>query len=502
MPAAIYTRVSTEDQAKHGYSLESQLEACRTYAANHGLTVRAEFTDDMSGAKLNRPGLDELRDSAEAGDLTDVIVYSMDRLSRSLAHSLILRDEWLAKGITMHTVEQGAAESTAEGRLSENMHAVIAEYEREKIHERTRRGMIQKAKRGKMVLSGHVPYGYKKHGRGREAELQRDEEELTIVKKMFEMYVYGDDGTGLSLYEVSYRMNQLGTPSPGGLEWTYGMIARLLEYELYSGVYYYGKTRTVNEKRVKRPEGEWIKIDVPELACISDELFQAARARKIKNKERAKRNRKREYLLANHFRCEACGRAMVGRYHKGTVTHHYRCSANWRKGNNPRCPQQSRSVSVRKADTAVWEWVERIITDEQHLRAGLESMAAKREGKEEVFQEQLRAIEVSLEKTEKRILRLIDQMSDCEEAVLQQKAVSDDLISQISAQMEAVRGLLPSLSFEKKRTILDLLNVRVIFRGNDTDRLLEVYCDLPGLEADIDLRLPAGTYADYFVEYS
>jgi site-specific DNA recombinase len=82
-----YARVSTEDQAKHGYSLPSQKEACAKYAEERGWTVVAEITDDgISGATLDRPGLDRIRDMAHAGEIDGVIVYEMDRLSRKLAH--------------------------------------------------------------------------------------------------------------------------------------------------------------------------------------------------------------------------------------------------------------------------------------------------------------------------------------------------------------------------------------------------------------------------------
>ena len=91
--AVLYARVSTDEQAEHGFSLDSQLDACRNYAGLHDLEFFDELTDGFSGAKLDRPGLDRARELVEHGQVDAFIVHSPDRLTRNLAHSLLLRDE-------------------------------------------------------------------------------------------------------------------------------------------------------------------------------------------------------------------------------------------------------------------------------------------------------------------------------------------------------------------------------------------------------------------------
>lgn len=92
--AVIYTRVSTELQAEKGYSLISQLEACRKYAKDNDLEIVEEFSDDYSGRELDRPGLNALRQMIGKSQIDALVVYSDDRLTRDLAHSIELRREF------------------------------------------------------------------------------------------------------------------------------------------------------------------------------------------------------------------------------------------------------------------------------------------------------------------------------------------------------------------------------------------------------------------------
>src|SRR5581483_163243 len=191
--AILYARVSTDEQAEKGYSLQTQIDAMREYAAQNGMTIVRELCDDYSGAKLDRPALDTLRALLERKEADAVIVYAADRLSRNLAHLLILREEFNRAGIELHYMNRGKSENTAESRLMENVEGVIAEYEREKIKERTRRGKLAKAKAGKWVGAGFVPYGFRKVGVKQDSRLEIDEQEARIVRRIFDMYV-GENG--------------------------------------------------------------------------------------------------------------------------------------------------------------------------------------------------------------------------------------------------------------------------------------------------------------------
>src|SRR5437762_5867076 len=139
MRAAIYARVSSERQEKE-YRIGSQLEALRTYAAKNGMEIDEEFTDEgYSGARLDRPALDRMRDLAERRGFEALLTYCTDRLARKFVLQALILDELERFGVKTIFLEGGAADDP----LSKLMHQItgaVAEFERAKITERYRRG--------------------------------------------------------------------------------------------------------------------------------------------------------------------------------------------------------------------------------------------------------------------------------------------------------------------------------------------------------------------------
>jgi len=156
--AVLYARASTEDQAER-YGLASQITVLREFSRRKGYEIVAEFSDDgVSGATLDRPALTRLRDNVRAGGYQAVLAHAPDRLSRNLAHQLLLLEEFKKADCSVEFLTT-PTEDTAEGRLLLNVSGVVAEFEREKIKERTLRGKREKARRGLVVAS--YPFGYK-----------------------------------------------------------------------------------------------------------------------------------------------------------------------------------------------------------------------------------------------------------------------------------------------------------------------------------------------------
>src|SRR5438105_12006171 len=153
--AAIYARVSTAEQADKGYSLPTQLDACQGMARQEGYTVPNThvFVDDYTGMSLNRPQFTPLRDLVRQRLVQAVFVYDLDRLSRKLAHQLLLSEEFEQAGVALRIVTMPDGAKTPETQLLSNVRGIIAECERAKILERTARG-----RRGR-AQAGHVTYG-------------------------------------------------------------------------------------------------------------------------------------------------------------------------------------------------------------------------------------------------------------------------------------------------------------------------------------------------------
>jgi len=188
--AVLYCRVSTDEQARSGYSLAQQLEALREYAASKGYEVAGEFRDEgWSGTSLERPGLDELRDCVLKGGVSVVLAQDRDRFARDPVLTGWLRREFEEHGTELRALnDQG--DDSPEGEFLDGVLDQLAKLERAKITERSRRGRMRKAREGK-VLASHAPrYGFKFNDSRDGYEI--NEEEMKLVRRIF--YMVGVEG--------------------------------------------------------------------------------------------------------------------------------------------------------------------------------------------------------------------------------------------------------------------------------------------------------------------
>jgi site-specific DNA recombinase len=186
--AAIYARVSSVQQ-KEEHTIASQTAALIAFAQEHSYHVPQEwrFEDEgFSGARLERPGLERIRDLAAEGQLQAVLVYSPDRLSRKYAYQVLLMEEFARHGVETVFVKAPQGQ-TAEDQLLVQFQGMIAEYERAQILERSRRGKRHRAQRGDVnVLSG-APYGYRYVRKTPEAAAYYEiiEEQAVVVRNVY-----------------------------------------------------------------------------------------------------------------------------------------------------------------------------------------------------------------------------------------------------------------------------------------------------------------------------
>ena len=161
MRVGLYARVSTERQQERG-TVGSQLEALRAAAQADGHEVIEEFVDDgYSGARLDRPALDRLRDAAEAGVLDGVVCLCVDRLARAYAYQVLILEELERFGVTVRFLEGPAPSDDPQATLLIQMQGVIAEYEKAKIAERYRRGKLYRARAGEIPF-WKTSYGHRR----------------------------------------------------------------------------------------------------------------------------------------------------------------------------------------------------------------------------------------------------------------------------------------------------------------------------------------------------
>lgn len=188
---ALYIRVSTQEQAKEGYSIGEQTDRLQKYAEAHGWIVANVYVDaGHSGANQNRPALQEMIFDVKAGKIDKVVVYKLDRLSRSQKDTLeIIEDVLLKNNCDFESMTEKFDTSTSFGKAMVGILAVFAQLEREQIKERMSMGLEARIKEGKWRGGSTVPFGYDyDQALG---YLVVNEYEAMIVKEIFNRYVSG-----------------------------------------------------------------------------------------------------------------------------------------------------------------------------------------------------------------------------------------------------------------------------------------------------------------------
>ena len=188
--AVLYARTSYYDRGNNGRNLAGQLEMCREYALSRGWRVVAELAEDdrgVSGASFDLPELNKALEMARVGGFDVLVVRELDRFARNLAKQLIVEGEFKQAGVDVEYV-LGEYDDTPEGNMMKNIRAVIAEYERLKIAERTRRGRRRKVKKGHVSVAQQPPYGYRTAENGGKNTLEIYEPEARIIRLIFEWY--------------------------------------------------------------------------------------------------------------------------------------------------------------------------------------------------------------------------------------------------------------------------------------------------------------------------
>ena len=238
---AAYLRVSSQVQRRRE-TIASQREGVLDHAGRRGWAIpdTCVFADDgFSGATLERPALEALRDGVASGEIETVLVWSIDRLSRNFAHQILLQEEFARTGTTIVCVQE-PDNATPQGMLLRQILSVISEYERTQIAERSRRGKIHRARQGSLNMLSRPPYGYRLIRKTETcgARLEVDETEARVVRRIYDLYVRA----GLKMHEIGPRLDAQGVRPRHAQQWSCSTVAVILRNEAYVGKAAYLKT--------------------------------------------------------------------------------------------------------------------------------------------------------------------------------------------------------------------------------------------------------------------
>jgi site-specific DNA recombinase len=351
MKAAIYLRVSTDEQAKNGFSLDDQERQCRSRAAELGADEVAVFREEgVTGGLLERPSLTALRDAVRDGVFAFVIVKDPDRLSRSLRDQLLVADELdrRAKLEFVNFERDGSPES----QMFFQLRGMFSEYEKAKITERMSSGRRQKARSGKMPMGLSI-YGYDYDMAN--GALVVNEAEALVVQRIFTLMA--SDGIGPN--GIAKRLNSEGVPTKRRAKvWSKTVVGQILRNPTYSGTFYYSRNshKDVYLNRYKRdgdkarstpnPFEEWIPVPVP---AIIDMATWHQVQDYMENARRLWRGHsKTQYLLTGLVTCGRCGQTMPG-YSNKDRTRQYTCVKNYAGAKHPGCKHRANADQVEEA---------------------------------------------------------------------------------------------------------------------------------------------------------
>jgi site-specific DNA recombinase len=473
--AALYARVSSEQQAEE-HTIDSQVAALRTRVTEDGLSLAAEreFLDEgYSGATLVRPALERLRDLIAAAGVDRLYVHSPDRLARRYAYQALLLDEFQAAGVEVVFVNRSLGQSP-EDELLLQVQGMVAEYERAKILERSRRGKRHGAQVGMVSVLGGAPYGYryiKKDEGGGAARFEMVLDEARVVRQVFqwvgqERATIGEVVRRLTAAQERTRM--------GRTVWDRTTVWDMLKNPAYMGMAAFGKTQAgplgprlraqrgrplqPREARSSRdtPREDWLHIPVPPI--VDAAVFAAVDEQLQENRRRARLGlRGAKYLLQGLVCCAECGYAYYGKAISPSARKHhprhyayYRCVGTdaYRFGGIRVCGNHQ--IRTDLLDLAVWREARALLEQPHRLEQEYRQRLTVRSEQET----ERTAVERQRDKLRQGLARLIDSYT---EGYLEKPEFDSRIIRQrqrITALDDQVRQLADAEALQRELRLL------------------------------------------------
>ena len=506
MRAALYARMSTERQERY-QTIDSQLAALRAWAATGSHVVADEhvFRDEgYSGSRLDRPGLDALRDAVHDGAIGIVAVLTPDRLARRYAYQVLLLEEFHRAGVEVAFLQHPISDDPNDQLLLQ-IQGAIAEYERAVLGERFRRGKLQRARDGH-YQGGCAPYGYRYVPRqdAVPGHLMVDEREAEMVRTRYGWLI----DEQMTIRQILKRLNAGPYfPRSGHHPWSPSVVHHILADPVYAGTAYANRYRFVPPKRPRhgrgpraseatcrrlKPREQWIAIPVP--AIVDARAWRRAQAQLARNAALSFRNNtKHSCLLRCLLTCASCGLAMFGRTYAATVSQaerrYYQCHGKdcIPTARPAACP--SRNVKAEEIEGAVWDHVAGLLADPDRLLAQFDHFAATAEAgsaRDQAAEQHLHARLDRTTRADKRLLdayeagaitlpelserrrhlaeerRELERQQQERDRLRQQRIQAQTVRSSLEAFCARIHGRLDEATFADKQAILQLVVERII----------------------------------------
>ena len=482
MPRIVfYTRIST-DEDKQKFSLDAQRDQLRAFCDSHygpDWSLARLYRDMDSGSHLNRIALQQMLADAHKQAFDLVLVVRFDRMSRKLRELSYLVDDLSNLGIAVKSINEPFDTSMPAGKMAFHMSGALAEMEHALIKERTRAGMLKKAQSGSWP-GGAVPFGYKN---GQEYGLQVSEDEAAIVRRIFELYVEGKEGSSA----ICDILNAAGYRKRNGKKFDRKAVLFILRNPFYLGQFRW-------QKQIF--DGEHDSIVSVEIFTKANEILEKRSADSpgtwLHNQD--------EHLLSGIIRCSRCNTKMVGVSCRknGSKILYYACR---KRIDTKECDQDYVRADWLEAKildevqaifrneellAEIWKKAKAKLAEESpNIEAELQHLASNQRTAQAKLDRYFAAFETgALEPSvcNERVQGLhdqIEQMETQQEALeaareaLDIPAIKQDFIDQILTNLHAVVDAVPGA---QKKHLLHLLVKKVLVRDR---RSAEIWYRLP-----------------------
>lgn len=460
----IYARVSTAEQAQEGYSIDEQVARLTKYAEAHGRNDVIRYVDGgFTGANINRPALQELIRDVAAGKIDKVLVYKLDRLSRSQKDTLeLIEDVFLANGCDFESMTERFDTGTSFGRAMVGILAVFAQLEREQIKERMAMGKAGRAKEGRYHGGGRCPYGYD-YTDGR---LIVNEDEARLVREIFRLYV----NEGWTVKKIERDFRQKGHRARSGSDLCGRTIKRILSNNVYVGKIKY---------RDEVYEGDHDHI-------ISDAMYEKAQERMRIYYGSREPSIRQKTVLSGLIYCKRCGAKYACCAHDVYGQYRYYTCYSRRKVapsmvRDPDC--KNKNWRVDDLDEIVFGEIRKLSLDPESLEETMETDHNAKNDREEMIRSEIKKINDQCSRfldlyglgkwSVEQLFEKTDQLNECRERL---EAELADLEMEKEERMSEIRirelitsfdDVLKAGTGDELRVLVETLIDRIEIDGED-----------------------------------
>lgn len=442
--AAIYTRVSTREQAEAGYSIEEQEKLIKAHCVENNIRAHKVYSDKgISGKSIKgRPGLISLLADAEAGKFNMVIVWKINRLSRKLKDTLEIVEKLSYYNVEMKSITEKMELNTPEGRLHLHIMSSLGEFERGQIAENVKMGMKARAKEGRWNGGSVLGYDLVKmtdstRKRG-ENMLVINKEEAKVVRHIFDLYY-----NGKGYKAIANQVNKEGHKTKKGNHFSTTSIKDIVNNPLYAGMIRYDVRSNWATQRRKGINPDPILVEGIHEPIISREKFKSVQELVKTKSFKPNRTYAGGFPLTGILRCPVCNSGMVAGRVVSTrksgekhVLKYYYCGA-WRSKGTGVC--RSNSIRADDVEKYVFQKLNRLVTSDAFLKATLSKVNSKRKNMLRPAEENIKLIDKELQdltKNRNQYFSLMEKKVIDENVLVQKLQEISDKIAKLNKEKE------------------------------------------------------------------